>query len=111
VVTGQNRVRVLIGTVIPAEGFKQTIESRRRRFKDALRARLPGGGGRYGPCGNDMTMLDALADPNLLGAVFPDAKTWAAWRAFLAALFGLPMPAEQMAVYQRHTGRVPRMPV
>ena len=31
--------------------------------------------------------------------------TWGAWRAFLAALFALPMTAEQIAIYQQHTGR------
>ena len=33
------------------------------------------------------------------------AGTWAVWRVFLAALFALPMTADQLAVYQRHTGR------
>jgi hypothetical protein len=28
-----------------------------------------------------------------------------AWKAFFAALFGLPMTAEQLAVYKQHTGR------
>jgi hypothetical protein len=31
-----------------------------------------------------MTILDALDDPRLLGAAFPDASSWQAWRAFLA---------------------------
>ena len=34
------------------------------------------------------TILDALADPAIFGALFPVA-TWAAWRAFLVAVFGL----------------------
>jgi hypothetical protein len=52
-----------------------------------------------------MTTLDALDDPNLLGAGFPGTATWAAWRAFLAAVFGLPMTDEQAVLYRRHTGR------
>ena len=32
--------------------------------------------------------------------------TWEAWRACLAALFDLPMTEEQLAIYQRHTGRI-----
>jgi hypothetical protein len=35
-------VRILIGRVIPSEGFQQTIAGRRRRFKVSLRDRLPG---------------------------------------------------------------------
>jgi hypothetical protein len=31
--------------------------------------------------------------------------TCIAWRAFLAALFGLPMTAEMVALYQNHSGR------
>jgi hypothetical protein len=38
-----------------------------------------------------MTILDALADPQLLGAAFTDAASWQAWRVFQSALFGLPM--------------------
>src|SRR5437870_13868677 len=52
-----------------------------------------------------MTILDALDDENLLGAAFPEPGTWAAWRVFLAAVFGLPMSDEQAAVYAKHTGR------
>ena len=53
-----------------------------------------------------MTILDALGDRNLLGAAFPDAESWAAWRVFLAAVFGLPMSDQQAAIYAKHTGRV-----
>jgi len=52
-----------------------------------------------------VTILDALDDPNLLGAAFPDAETWRAWRAFLAAVFGLRMTEEHTALYRQHTGR------
>ncbi|MGE0750815.1 MAG: hypothetical protein AB7K64_09535 [Variibacter sp.] len=51
------------------------------------------------------SILDATADPNLFAPWFKDRATFAAWFAFLAALFALPMTAEQLAVYQRCTGR------
>ncbi|MEO7329123.1 MAG: hypothetical protein ABI193_11120, partial [Minicystis sp.] len=52
-----------------------------------------------------MTILDALADPNLFAALFCPAATWAAWRAFLAAVFALPMDAAALDTYRRHTRR------
>jgi hypothetical protein len=52
-----------------------------------------------------VTLLDALDDLALFGSAFPDAESWEAWRAFLAAVFGLPMTEEQAALYRRHTGR------
>ena len=51
-----------------------------------------------------MTILDALDDPQLLGAAF-DGDTWNAWRAFLAACFALPMPEGQLATFRACTGR------
>src|SRR5450759_581376 len=52
-----------------------------------------------------LTILDAIADDKLLAPWFRDKKTWAAWHAFIAALFALPMTADQLAIYQRCTGR------
>lgn len=52
-----------------------------------------------------LTILDAVADEKLFAPWFCDAATWAAWRAFLAALFALPMTPDQLAVYQQCTGR------
>ena len=49
-------------------------------------------------------ILAAMTDPGLFGREFGGAS-WAAWRAFLAAFFGLPLDAAQLAVYQAHTGR------
>jgi Terminase large subunit, T4likevirus-type, N-terminal len=51
-----------------------------------------------------MDILRALDDP-LVFAPFFRGPTWVAWRAFLAALFALPMTDEQLAVYRKHTGR------
>jgi hypothetical protein len=52
-----------------------------------------------------MTILEALGDPQLLGAAFPDAATWSAWHAFLAAAYGLPMTVEQVETFRACTGR------
>ena len=41
-----------------------------------------------------MNILHALDDPKVFGPFFK-GDTWAAWRVFLAALFALPMTAEQ----------------
>jgi hypothetical protein len=53
-----------------------------------------------------MTLLEAMADRNLFAPWFRDSSTWAAWRAFIAALFALPMTPEQLTIYQQSTGRV-----
>ena len=53
-----------------------------------------------------MNILEAMRDPNLFAPWFlRDPATWAAWRAFLAALFALKMSSEQLAIYQHCTGR------
>jgi hypothetical protein len=51
-----------------------------------------------------VNILQAIADPKVFAGHFR-GSTWDAWRVFLAALFGLPMTAEQLAIYQKHTGR------
>ena len=51
-----------------------------------------------------MNILQALDDPQVFGAHFR-VSTWDRWRVFLAALFSLPMMPEQLAIYQKHTGR------
>ncbi|MEX2430301.1 MAG: hypothetical protein WD645_00095, partial [Dehalococcoidia bacterium] len=52
-----------------------------------------------------MNLLRACDDPNLFGPWFRDRDTWAAWRAFLAALFALPMTEDELATYRACTGR------
>jgi hypothetical protein len=52
-----------------------------------------------------LTILDTIRDPSLFAPWFRDPPTWRAWFAFLAALFALPMDAETLALYQRHTER------
>ena len=52
-----------------------------------------------------MTILDAMHDSALFEPWFRDRDSWRAWEAFLAALFGLPMDGNALAIYQRCTGR------
>ena len=49
--------------------------------------------------GDGLNILQAMEDPAVFGHAFRDPNTWAAWRAFLAALFGLPMDAELHRIY------------
>ncbi len=52
----------------------------------------------------NVSILDVIRQP-LFRQWFKDPATWQAWFGFLAALFALPMTPEQLAVYQRCTGR------
>ena len=52
-----------------------------------------------------LTILDAMADDKLFARWFRDRATWHAWSALLAALFGLPLTDEQLAIYRQCTGR------
>ena len=51
-----------------------------------------------------VSILDTLDDPELFALLFA-GTSWQAWRAFLAALFALPMDAGTLAAYRHHTGR------
>jgi hypothetical protein len=51
-----------------------------------------------------MNLIEAIADRHLFAPWFRDPSTWAAWRAFLAALFALPMTDDQ-AAYRQYTAR------
>jgi hypothetical protein len=50
-------------------------------------------------------ILRTLTDPNLFASWFKDRETWAAWRTFLGALFGLPI--EDEALFSACTGGRP----
>ncbi len=52
-----------------------------------------------------ITILDAIDDAHLFAPWFREARHWHAWRAFLAALFALPMSDEDRALYTKHTAR------
>src|SRR5215470_1038207 len=51
------------------------------------------------------TIFEAIDDTRLFARWFRDRRTWAAWFAFLAALFGLSMTKQQLATYRECTGR------
>ena len=51
-----------------------------------------------------LTILDATRDPALFGPWF-QGKSWVAWKAFLAALFGLPIHNAALEIYPQHTRR------
>ncbi len=51
------------------------------------------------------TILQALADPLLLGAACPERGPWRTWDVFNAAVYALPMNAEQTALYRECTHR------
>lgn len=51
-----------------------------------------------------MNIIEALDDPALFASHFR-GDTWEGWRAFLAALFALPMTDAQLDTYRAHTGR------
>lgn len=48
---GNRRVRVLIGELIPNDGYKQTIQDRRKRFTSELINLLSQEGWEVDPCG------------------------------------------------------------
>ena len=53
-----------------------------------------------------LSILDALDDPQLFGHLADfGAPSWARWRAFLAALFALPMSEAAHEIYAQHTAR------
>ncbi|MCJ2023536.1 hypothetical protein [Methylobacterium sp. J-067] len=52
-----------------------------------------------------MNLLQAMSDPKLFGPWFKDADTWAAWKAFVGALFGLPLSKAEAATYRACTAR------
>ena len=49
------------------------------------------------------TIIEACQE--VFAECFKDPKTWQSWFSFFAALFGLPMTPEQLAIYQQCTGR------
>ncbi len=59
-----------------------------------------------------MTIIEALADPHLLGGLpqFADLTSWSRWIVFLKAVDGLPMSDEERATFRVHTGRTAPRP-
>ena len=56
-----------------------------------------------------ISILSACDDPALFGPAFRNPSTWAAWRAFLAALFGLPMTEPQLQTFRAFRAALPRL--
>ena len=54
---------------------------------------------------SQLTILQAMEDPHLFGQFFRREEDWAAWKAYLSALFALPMTSEQLATFRECTGR------
>ena len=53
-----------------------------------------------------LTSIDRVfTDPRLLGGVFKDRETWAAWFVFMRAFFGLPLSKAEEEIYFECTGR------
>jgi hypothetical protein len=52
-----------------------------------------------------MNILQAMDDPAVFDPWFKGRDSWVAWRAFLAALFGIEMGPELHQLYQAATGR------
>jgi hypothetical protein len=52
-----------------------------------------------------ITIIDAIDDDALFASWFKRRQSWAAWRAFLKAMFALPLSKAELAIYQQCTGR------
>lgn len=50
------------------------------------------------------TIIDAMEDPRLFGSDFTK-ESWSAWKAFLKAVFILPMTDSEMDLFRQCTGR------
>ena len=48
------------------------------------------------------SIIEALADKDMFKGMF-DAPSWDAWKAFLEALWALPMSEAHLDLYRRHT--------
>ncbi len=52
-----------------------------------------------------MNILQAMRDPKLFGPWFA-GPSWSAWRAFVPVLLALPLSPDELAIFQKHTGRL-----
>jgi hypothetical protein len=51
-----------------------------------------------------LTIVDVMESPEIFAGLFTPAPAWAAWRAALKALFGLPMDDAELAIFTACTG-------
>lgn len=54
-----------------------------------------------------MNIIESLSDPNLLGGLpaFRNLETWTPWLVVLKAIYGLPLKADEAALFRKLTGR------
>jgi hypothetical protein len=52
-------------------------------------------------------IIQAINNPKLFGALprLQNLCTWASWMVVLKSIFGLPMTADELVIFSRHTGR------
>jgi hypothetical protein len=52
-------------------------------------------------------IIEAIKNPKLFGSLprFKKLETWATWLVVLKAIFGLPMTADEMVIFNSYTGR------
>jgi hypothetical protein len=64
------------------------------------------------PSRRSVTIVSALQDPLWLGALpaFRDLRSWSRWLVFLKAAYGLPLTADEHAIFTHHTGRASYAP-
>ena len=53
----------------------------------------------------NISIIDAIDDPNLFHPWFKNPESWQAWRVFLSALFALPMERQQAKIFRECTNR------
>jgi phage terminase large subunit-like protein len=53
----------------------------------------------------DATILEVIRNQDLWKPWFKDTASWEAWEIFLGAMFGLPLGADALSTFTRHTGR------
>jgi hypothetical protein len=58
-----------------------------------------------------ITIIDAISDPDIFGKWFKDRESFAAWVCLLKAIFGLPLDAIELELFQRLTGRTAPAPL
>jgi hypothetical protein len=57
-----------------------------------------------------VTVLDAMREKELFARWFKDPRTWVFWTVFLASLFGLPIDAKGLEIFEQCTGRKTPLP-
>jgi terminase large subunit-like protein len=51
------------------------------------------------------TIIQAIQNKKLFGSLFKNLSTWFAWQVWLKAVFGLPMDAAELALFEKCTAR------